>query len=310
MTKNNTPHSGHYFGDQRDFWWNYDFLALMAKRWNLKQQRSILDVGCGVGHWGLTLAPFLADDAELQGIDPEPQWVKKAQEKADANGSGSRFQYQLGRAEKIPFADNTFDMVTCQTVLIHVADINIALKEMLRVLKPGGLLAVAEPNNIAPFLVSNNLSIDHTIEENLTEIEDTLAGIRFQMKCELGKKNLGLGYISAGDLIPHYFHEQHLKDIQIYLSDKTSPLIPPYATKEQKVLVEHALSSDLEEIIIWPKNETQRYYLAGGGTAAEFEIHWAKMLKDKKAHQDNIKNKKLCSTGTCVMYMVSGRKEI
>lgn len=30
-----TPHSAEYFGEQRDFWWNHDFLQLMARRWNL-----------------------------------------------------------------------------------------------------------------------------------------------------------------------------------------------------------------------------------------------------------------------------------
>jgi cyclopropane fatty-acyl-phospholipid synthase-like methyltransferase len=52
-------HSEAYFGDERDFWWNRDFLELMAKRWDLKSVSSALDVGCGVGHWGQLLSHFL-----------------------------------------------------------------------------------------------------------------------------------------------------------------------------------------------------------------------------------------------------------
>ncbi|MGA1192723.1 MAG: hypothetical protein ACO3XO_10635, partial [Bdellovibrionota bacterium] len=46
-------HSAEYFGRQRSFWWNSDFLSLMATRWNLRNANKILDVGCGVGHWGM-----------------------------------------------------------------------------------------------------------------------------------------------------------------------------------------------------------------------------------------------------------------
>ena len=133
----------------------------------LKQCRSVLDVGCGIGHWGLTLAPFLDPDCKVVGIDPEPQWVTRAIEGAKQKNEANRFQYQLETAEEISFEDNTFDMVTCQTVLIHVKDVTVALKEMLRVLKPGGILAVAEPSNIAPYLVSDNLSMNTSIDDVL-----------------------------------------------------------------------------------------------------------------------------------------------
>ena len=45
-------HSAEYFGDTRDYWWNADFLELMGKRLSLDRARDVLDVGCGVGHWG------------------------------------------------------------------------------------------------------------------------------------------------------------------------------------------------------------------------------------------------------------------
>lgn len=301
MKSEHLPHSGHYFGDQRDFWWNFDFLELMAKRWDLKHCRSLLDVGCGVGHWGLTLAPFLPSECKVNGIDPEEQWIVIAKEKTNQKNINQPFQYQVGSAEKIPFEDNTFDIVTCQTVLIHLSDVSVALKEMIRVLKPGGLLAVAEPNNIAPMLVFDNHSIDDPIDS-------VLEHIHFQMLCERGKKSLGLGYNSIGDLLPDYFAQQHLDQIQIYLSDKTSPLIPPYSSNEEQVLVEQSQTWSDQEIAVWPREETKRYFLAGGGSAEEFERRWQKILKAIRLHQKNIGNKTLCSPGTCIMYLISGRK--
>jgi hypothetical protein len=44
-TQERKPHSAEYFGESRDFWWNQDFLELMAKRLQLAQVESVLDVG-------------------------------------------------------------------------------------------------------------------------------------------------------------------------------------------------------------------------------------------------------------------------
>ncbi len=296
------PHSGHYFGDQRDLWWNYDFLELMAKRWDLSSVHSVLDVGCGIGHWGFTLAPFLNDKSQISGIDPEPRWIEKATERAREKNLERQFHYQIGKAEQIPYEDNTFDMVTCQTVLIHVRDPSIALKEMIRVLKPGGLLAVAEPNNLAPLLVFNNLNVNDPVDE-------VLMAIQFYMMCERGKQALGLGYNSIGDILPFTFSQQGLRKIQIYLSDKTSPLIPPYLSREAQILLDQIKAWEGQEILTWPKEETKQYFLAGGGIEAEFEEIWQALLKDFKKNMQAFKDKTLSTTGTTLMYLISGRKK-
>jgi len=301
MTTEPMPHSGHYFGDQRDLWWNYDFIELMSKRWELGAVRTVLDVGCGIGHWGFTLAPFFSSKTKLYGIDPESAWVEKAAKRAQEKGISERFHYQMGTAEKIPFEDNTFDMVTCQTVLIHVTDVDTALKEMLRVLKPGGLLAVAEPNNIAPLLIFNTLNVEEPLD-------GLMEHIRFHISCERGKKALGLGYNSVGDVLPYAFSKQGLDNIQVYLSDKTSLMIPPYQTDEQRILLKQIQDWENQEILVWPRDETKRYYLAGGGTENEFERIWKNLIKDAKESIQAIKDKKLSSTNATVMYLISGRK--
>lgn len=302
MTTEHMPHSGHYFGDQRDLWWNYDFIGLMATRWDLKSVYTVLDVGCGIGHWGFTLSPFFNKDTKIYGIDPELAWITKAIERAQEKGIANQFHYQTGKAEQIPFADNTFDMVTCQTVLIHVTDIHIALKEMIRVLKPGGLLAVAEPNNIAPLLIFNNLNINEPLD-------DLLEYIGFHITCERGKQMLGLGYNSVGDLLPYAFSGQNLDEIQVYLSDKTSLMIPPYHTNEQQILLKEMKDWENKEMLVWSQEETKRYYLAGGGAEIEFERMWAKSIKGAKECVEAIKNEKFSSTNATVMYLISGRKK-
>lgn len=79
-------HSSEYFGDQRNHWWNADFLELMSKRLNLSKQYKVLDVGCGIGHWGQLIAPFLPSGSTLIGVDKEEKWIREAEKRAISLG--------------------------------------------------------------------------------------------------------------------------------------------------------------------------------------------------------------------------------
>ena len=86
-------------------------------------------------------------------------------------------------------------------------------------------------------------------------------------------------------------------------------MVPPYSSREEMALVEHVKASADLDMVVWSKEETKRYYLAGGGTETEFEKRWPKMIADKKEQVTHIQDQTLCSPGTCVMYLVSGRKQ-
>jgi len=298
MTKK--PHSAQYLGAARDYWWNEDFLELIAKRWDLDKVSSLLDVGCGVGHWGQLLSDFLPEHAHISGIDREKTWIHKAQERT--KGCEKRFDYQVGVGEKIPFPDASFDMVTCQTLLIHVKDVQVALKEMLRVLKPGGLLAVVESNNCASQLIFDSLSSQDSLE-------DRLNAIRFHLTCERGKANLGGGFESVGDLIPMHFQQLGVTDIRVYLSDKTSAMIPPYADAEQQAYIEELKSWYESKYIVWNKEDTLKYFLAGGGKPGEFDGLWTALKTSFKNILDAIADKTYHCSGGNIFYLISGRKK-
>lgn len=294
-------HSAAYFGDSRDHWWNPDFLALMAKRWDLAEAKTVLDVGCGVGHWGRTLAPFLPLDASIVGIDREPDWVEEATRRASRVGGSRTFRYLEGLAERIPFPDATFDLVTCQTVLMHVADPSAAIQEMLRVLRPGGRIAVAEPNNAIGGVVRTSESANASIDRRM-------ALARFQVVCEEGKRSLGEGDNSLGDLVPGLFARAGLVDLSVYLNDRARPLLPPYASLAERAAIAEMDRFAEREFWIWSKADTARYFAAGGGTEAEFEALWSMAIEARRAEVTAIREQRLDDGGAGLVYLVSGRK--
>lgn len=224
-------HSAEYFGDTRDHWWNRDFLELIAKRWSFEAVRDVLDVGCGVGHWGMLLASVLPDGARVVGVDREAAWVEKATARALTRGLAERFRYQQGEVQRLPFPDDSFGLTTCQTVLIHLPDPGAALAEMKRVTKSGGLIVVAEPNNMTEALLLDSTSSQASIEE-LVEL------VRFQLTCERGKVALGEGDNSLGGRVGGLFAARGLVDIDVYVNDKATPIFPPYAAIEQRAFAE------------------------------------------------------------------------
>ncbi len=296
------PHSAQYFGDYRDYWWNLDFIKLMGERLNFKNISSVLDVGCGIGHWGQLLANVLPYNSTVTGVDREEAWVKESEKNAEKLNLGNRYSYQQADANNLPFPDEKFDMVTCQTVLIHVPEPKKTITEMLRVLKPGGLLLLAEPNNMMGYLSFDNLY-------SADSIEDKVNIIKFALLCQEGKKALGLGFISLGDLLPGYLNELDLASISVYVSDKASPIYPPYDSKEQKVLISQSKDWSEKEFWIWDKNETKKYYLAGNGNPDLFDFFWDIAMKSSKENVEAINNKNFHSAGGGMMYLVSGYKK-
>jgi len=100
----------------------------------------VLDVGCGLG---LYVRRFRNVAAEVHGVDVDPERVREA--------SLELPNIREASAESLPYPDASFDVVLSHEVLEHVPSDRAAVREALRVLKPGGRLVVFVPNRLYPF---------------------------------------------------------------------------------------------------------------------------------------------------------------
>ena len=101
---------------------------------------TILDVACGTGVVARTAAAKAGNDASVTGLDINQQMLNKASEMAEREGL--EIDWQQGDAGELPFEDNRFDHLFCQQAMQFFSDPQRVLKEMQRVLKPDGTLAL------------------------------------------------------------------------------------------------------------------------------------------------------------------------
>jgi SAM-dependent methyltransferase len=110
--------------------------ARLVKWAGVRSGRRVLDVACGTGVVSVTAARL---GARVTGLDLTPELLERARE--NARIAGVEIDWHEGDVEKLPFGDATFDFVLSEFGHIFAPRPEVAIGEMLRVLKPGGTIA-------------------------------------------------------------------------------------------------------------------------------------------------------------------------
>ena len=114
------------------YWGEY-----IASRVNIREYDHVLDVACGTGVLACAAEKYAGSNGNITGLDPNEAMLNVARSKSTS------IIWQQGKAESLPFANDSFDRVISQFGFMFFENQRMALIEMMRVLKPGGQLMIA-----------------------------------------------------------------------------------------------------------------------------------------------------------------------
>ena len=294
------PHSAECFGADRDFFWNPDFLDLIARRLDLRAVHAAVDVGCGVGHWSALLHPHLASGVRLVGVDREKShvadYLRRMRSALPDPESVNAF---VAEAERLPLPDRAYDLATCQTLLLHLPHPEEALAEMIRITRPGGLVLCVEPNNLVARLPFGGL-MDQDPPDELIRLSE------LAWRYVLGRARRGLGAEFIGERLPGLFAGLGLEAVQVWLSDRAAPMIPPYASAAERAAREVVDGWRSDGTGPFDRDEARANVLAGGGSPDFFDAAWeAHLAHDRESARAQAEGR-WHAAGGALLYIVAG----
>lgn len=116
---------------------------LYAWRGNAGEPFDLLDIGCGTGTFHAMLVATSLK-ARVVGMDYSPAMCEVAANKAEAIEAAGKLHYAAGDSEHLPFADDSFDVVTCSNSFHHYPHQQDVVRDMRRVLRPQGRLMLID----------------------------------------------------------------------------------------------------------------------------------------------------------------------
>jgi ubiquinone/menaquinone biosynthesis C-methylase UbiE len=147
-----------------------DVRALRAElltRLDLRSGETVLDLGCGTGDHSREVAHRVAPDGTVVGVDFSHSMIAEATGRQASSSVAATFEQ--GDAQQLRFPDDTFHACRTERMLCHVPDCDAALREMVRVLRPGGRIGVIDIDTAGLMIDSADRAITAAFAASMTD---------------------------------------------------------------------------------------------------------------------------------------------
>jgi SAM-dependent methyltransferase len=144
-------------------------MSLAADAMRIHPGDRVLDVGCGAGVFLPKLAEAVGASGSVVALDNVAEFLDQARALVAADGLSSRVEFVLGDARRLPFPDSSFVACHTERVLIHLDDPGGCLREMRRIVRPGGWIVCVEPDLDGMRIDLGDAELAHLIVAGFTE---------------------------------------------------------------------------------------------------------------------------------------------
>ena len=118
----------------------------LIERSGIKPGMTAMDLGCGSGAFATFVARAVGEQGKVYAVDIQSEMLRQLERKLaePENKDITNIELRQASAYELPFEDGTIDLIYMVAVLMEIPDSGKALREIKRVLKPGGIMAVTE----------------------------------------------------------------------------------------------------------------------------------------------------------------------
>jgi len=152
----------------------------------LSSEMRVLDLACGDGFYTQRIAERLGAGGFITGADINLTYLFEARKEAFAQSGRASIDFVAASFDRLPFSDDTFDLVWCAQSLYTRPDPVVAIRHMARVLRPGGLVAVLENDTLHQVFLPWPVSLELPLRA--AELRSFLDGCRNSSKYYVGRR--------------------------------------------------------------------------------------------------------------------------
>jgi len=213
----------------------------------LSSEMRVLDLACGDGLYTRRIGERLGSGGVIIGADINVTYLSEARAEASRQSGRAKIDFVAASFDRLPFLDDTFDLVWCAQSLYTLPDPVVAIGHMARVLRPGGLVAVLENDTLHQVFLPWPVSLELPLRA--AELQSFLEGSRNSSKYYVGRR---LPAILAAVGLEPLRMTTHAFDRQAPLGEAEQELLQSYLEEVAERVAPHldaALLQELRELV-------------------------------------------------------------